>query len=449
VPSRHSASEPVVITGVGIVTSVGHDRETAWQAVRQGKSAVRPLRGLRGIPDGEMVGATVELEETLPKRLKVFPLSEMAAQEALEDGAVDLQCMDLDRFACSTSSHMGDTTWVDEQSGLKDPNDPTFRTWWWQFLPNTACSELANRYGLRGPRVSYSTACASSLISIMSAVRAIRDDQCDIALCGGADAIDPLFAAGFRKMKVLATHEDPKRACRPFDRNRCGFVLGEGAAMLVVERLSHAERRGAKIYAEITACKALSQAHHVTRLNVGSEALSYLIGSTLDMAGLSPNEIGYVNAHGTGTVQNDLVEMRSIRDAFGSATDSICVSSTKSMLGHMINAAGGVELAITVLAMRDGFAPPTLNLTEPDPELTFDCLPVLGRTNRFRHALKLSVAFGGHLVAVVLSRWNDPSNGFAYPSETKMARRVSSKNELHAASPLPDTPAHAGSVQYE
>jgi len=159
--------------------------------------------------------------------------------------------------------------------------------------------------------------------------------------------------------------------------------------------------------------------------------------STLDGAGLDPDEIGYINAHGTGTVQNDLVEMRSIRDTFGSALDGICVSSTKSVLGHMINAAGGVELAITVLAMRDGFAPPTLNLTDPDPELSFACLPLVGRANRFRHALKLSVAFGGHLVAMVLSRWNDPSTGFAYPSEKKLARRFLSKNILRAASVLP------------
>jgi 3-oxoacyl-(acyl-carrier-protein) synthase len=249
----------------------------------------------------------------------------------------------------------------------------------------------------------------------------IQDDQCDIALTGGADAIHPLFAAGFRSMKVLADDNDPRRACRPFDRNRHGFVLGEGAAMMVVERLSHAERRGARIYAEITSCKALAEAHHLTGLNAESEALSYLISSTVRRAGLRPGDIGYINAHGTGTLQNDLVEMRAIRDALGSAADSVCVSSTKSMLGHMVNAAGSVELAITVLAMRDGFAPPTVNLTDPDPELTFDCLPLVGRRSRFQHTLKLSVAFGGHLVAVALSRWNDPATGFGYPSEAKAA----------------------------
>jgi 3-oxoacyl-(acyl-carrier-protein) synthase len=353
--------DPIVITGIGLIASVGKDRESVWRAVRQGRSGVRPLTGLRGIPDNRILGAVVDLEETLPKELKVFALAEAAAAEAIADAHVNLDSANLERFACTVSSHMGDVTFVDHQLGLRDPADPQYAPWWQQWWPNTACWRLATKFGLMGPRMSYSTACASSLISIMAAVRAIRDDQCDIALTGGADAIDPLFAAGFEQMKVLAFDENPQRACRPFDRNRRGFVLGEGGAMFIIERLSHAERRGVKIYAE----------------------------------------------------------MRAIRRALGSAADQVCVSATKSMLGHMINAAGSVELAITALAMRDGFAPPTLNLTDPDPECTFDCLPLIGRRNRFQHALKLSVAFGGHLVAFALNRWNDPRTGFGYPVEAE------------------------------
>jgi 3-oxoacyl-(acyl-carrier-protein) synthase len=412
--------EPIVITGVGMTASVGRDRESVWHAVRQGRSSVRRLRGLRGIPDDLLLGATVDMDVPLG-RLKAIPLSRIAADEAFRDAGIDLRTVNLNRFGCNVSGHMGDSSWVDQQQGFIPRDDPNRVPWWEQFLPNMACCELANHFGLAGPRSSYSTACATSLIAIMSAVRAIRDDQCDIAIAGGADAIDPLFAAGFRQMRVLAEDDDPKRACRPFDRNRNGFVMGEGAAMLIVERLSHARRRGAKIYAEIKACKAMAEAHHVTGLNANSEALTYLITETLRKARLSPSDIGYINAHGTGTQQNDLVEMRAIRHALGKAADRVCVSSTKSILGHMINAAGGVELAVTVMAMRDGFAPPTLNLTDPDPELTFDCLPLVGRRNQFQHALKLSVAFGGHLVAVALSRWNDPTSGFAYPGEMKVA----------------------------
>jgi 3-oxoacyl-(acyl-carrier-protein) synthase len=185
--------------------------------------------------------------------------------------------------------------------------------------------------------------------------------------------------------------------------------------MFVIERLSHALDRGAKIYAELTGGKMLAAAHHVTGLDADSEALSYLISTTLRDAGLEPDQIGYINAHGTGTQQNDLVETRGIRRALGSAADSTCVSATKSMLGHLVNASGSVELAVTALALRDGFVPPTLNLTNPDPQCDLDCIPLIGRRARFEHALKLSVAFGGHLAAVTLRRWNDPRTGFAYP----------------------------------
>jgi 3-oxoacyl-(acyl-carrier-protein) synthase len=267
----------------------------------------------------------------------------------------------------------------------------------------------------------HSTACASSLVSFLTAVRSIQDGQCDLALAGGGDAIDALFAAGFKQMRALAESTDPATACRPFDRQRNGFVLGEGAGLFVIERLGHALRRGTRIYADVTAGKMLAEAHHVTGLDAECETLTHLIGITLDKAGLSAADVGYINAHGTGTQQNDLVEMRSIGKAFGKDVKNVCVSATKSMIGHAVNGAGAVELAITTLAMRDGFAPPTINHTDPDPECVFDCLPLVGRVNRFQHALKLSVAFGGHLVAIALSRWNHAHHGFAYPDWTNVA----------------------------
>jgi 3-oxoacyl-(acyl-carrier-protein) synthase len=283
-------------------------------------------------------------------------------------------------------------------------------------MPNTACSVVANQYGFGGPRICHSVACASGLIDVLSAVRSIQDCQCDIALCGSAEAFHPLFAAGFHQMKVLAHHEDPTQACRPFDSRRQGFVMGEGSAMFVVERLSHALHRGARIYAELAGGKMLAEAHHLTGLDAESEALAYLIRATLQDADLEFGQIDYINAHGTGTQQNDLVETRGIRRAMGSAADGICISSTKSMLGHLVNASGSVELAITALALRDGFVPPTINLTDPDPECDLDCIPLVGRPHRVETALKLSVAFGGHLAAVALRRWNDAETGFDYSS---------------------------------
>jgi 3-oxoacyl-(acyl-carrier-protein) synthase len=217
-------------------------------------------------------------------------------------------------------------------------------------------------------------------------------------------------------MKVLAQHEDPTQACRPFDINRRGFVMGEGAAMFVLERLSHAQERGAKIYAEITAGKMLSEAFHVTGIDEGSETLAHLINLTLRAAHLAPDEISYINAHGTGTQQNDPAEIRGIRRALGHAARRVSISSVKSMLGHLVNASGSVELALTALALRDGFTPPTINLTDPDPACDLDCIPLVGRRLRFDNAMKLSVAFGGHLVAMTLRRWNDAASGFAYPT---------------------------------
>jgi 3-oxoacyl-(acyl-carrier-protein) synthase len=395
----------VVITGIGVVTSTGRDREAAWRAIQANQSGVRRLGGLPGISDGLLLGATVDIEGEFPGQLKNIPLCRLTAAEALADSRLHLAKVDRDHIGCSIGAHMGDTDFVVEQIGLADKLIPAGkRPWWKQWFPSTACATVASDYDLRGPRLSNSTACASGTIAILKAVRAIQDGQCDLALAGSSEAIHPLFAAGFRNMGVLADHADPAQACRPFDANRNGFVMGEGAAMFVLERLDHAQDRGAAIYAEILGGRILTDAHHVTSLDQ-SDTLCELIRGSLRTAGVSARNIAYINAHGTGTRQNDVIEARGIRAAFGRAAEQVCVSATKSMLGHLVNASGSVELAITTLALRDGFAPPTLNLTQPDPECDLDCLPLVGRARPLEHALKLSIAFGGHLAAVVLRRW--------------------------------------------
>jgi 3-oxoacyl-(acyl-carrier-protein) synthase len=401
-----SLEDRVVITGIGIVTATGRDRESAWQAVQTGVSGVRRLSGLAGIPDGLLLGATVDIDGEFPGQLKNMPLCQATAAEALDDSGLWLPAVDRERFACSVGAHMGDTGYVVERLGLNQLIPPGKRPWCEQWLPNTACATVAKHYDLRGPRLSNSTACASGTIAILKAVRAIQDGQCDLALAGSSEAIHPLFAAGFYNMRVLADHDDPTQACRPFDANRTGFVMGEGAAMFVLERLTHARERGAKIYAEILGGRMLSDAHHVTSLGGDSEALVELINGTLRESRIAPHDVAYVNAHGTGTQQNDVMETRGIRLALGRAADSVCVSSNKSMLGHLVNASGSVELALTTLALRDGFAPPTLNLTTPDPECDLDCIPLVGRERPLEHAIKLSIAFGGHLAAIALRRWD-------------------------------------------
>jgi len=416
VHSSLSHENRVVITGIGLVASVGQSREAVWQAVQRGECGVRRLTGLPGIPDGLLLGATVDVEGEFPGQLKNIPLCRQTAAEALADARIHLARINRDRCGCSIGAHMGDDDYVVERLGLAPSLIPPGKQpWWQQWLPNTSCAMVARDYDLRGPRLSNSTACASGTIAILKAIRAIRDGQCDLCLAGSSEAIHPLFAAGFYNMRVLADHEDPPQACRPFDRNRNGFVMGEGAAMFVLERLDHALQRGASIYAEALGGRILTDARHITTLDGDSDALVELIRGTLRLAGVSPRDIAYINAHGTGTQQNDLLESRGIRQAFGRAADSVCVSASKSMLGHLVNASGSVELAITALALRDGFAPPTLNLTHPDPECDLDCIPLVGRARPLEHALKLSIAFGGHLAAIVLRRWTGAEARQAQP----------------------------------
>ncbi|MBX7168578.1 MAG: beta-ketoacyl-[acyl-carrier-protein] synthase family protein [Pirellulales bacterium] len=401
---RSDARDPIVLTGIGLVVSTGLHREAAWRAVREGRTAVRKLDDIPFLPAGMVLGATVDLPTAVPQQLKCIDLCHRAAAEALADAQIEWRRVDLDRFGCAISGHMGDAGFCEDRLGIARPDDAI--RWWDQFFPSTACSMVAARYGLAGPRTAHSVACASGLIDILSAVRMIEDDQCDIAIAGSAEGILPLFAAGFHQMRVLAYDDEPIRASRPFDAERKGFVMGEGGAMLVLERLSHAQRRGAShIYAEVLGGKMLAQAHHVTGLDAESESLAYLIDRTLGAAGLVPGDVDYINVHGTGTEQNDVVETRAIRRTFRRAAERARISALKSMLGHLVNASGSVELALTALALRDGYVPPTINLTRPDPQCDLDYTPLTGRRATLEHALKLSVAFGGHLAAVALRRW--------------------------------------------
>jgi 3-oxoacyl-(acyl-carrier-protein) synthase len=402
--------EPVVITGIGLITSVGDEREGVWRAIRAGASGVRNLDGLMGIPVGLLQGAPADIAPEYPGQLKVISLTQHATREALRDAGVDFERLDRATFGCALSAHMGDTAYVNEKLHREDLLGHYARPWCEQFFPLTACTSVAQRYGLGGPLLAHSTACASGMIDILGAARAIQDGQCDIALAGGAEAFHPVFAAGFYQMRVLAHHDDPTQACRPFDRNRQGFVMGEGAAVFVLERASHAKARGAAPYAQIAGGAMLAEAHHVTGLDSESDALAHLIDRALNRAGVRPGDIGHINAHGTGTQQNDLVEARGIHKAFGPAAKKVVVSGTKSMLGHLVNASGSVELALATLALRDQFAPPTLNLTDPDPECDLNVAPPTGHALQTDHALKLSIAFGGHLAAIVLRRLPDGRN---------------------------------------
>ena len=397
--------DPVVITGLGMVTAVGRDRESTWRAVKAGKNGVRKLVGMPGIPDGLLLGATVEGITPDIRGDRQYPMAIAAAREALADSRLDLDTVDRSRVASSYGTCGGPTPWMAAERDRQHPHEPPTE-WWDTLLYSSVSARMANRMGLFGPRLVNSTACATGTVATISAIRAIEDDQCDIAFVGAAQSLHPILSAGFYNMRVLANHDDPAEACRPFDANRSGFVMGEGAATLVLERLSHARARRAPIYAEILGGALLSDSTHVTDLSADSTPLVHLLNKTLRRADLAPSDIGYINAHGTGTKQNDAMETRGIRTAFGSAANDLCVSTIKANLGHLVNAAGVVELAITALALRDGYAPPTVNLTTPDPECDLDCIPLVGRRRKLEYAMKISIAFGGHLAAIALRRWS-------------------------------------------
>lgn len=394
----------IVITGIGMVTAVGRDRESSWQGVKSGANGVRRMVHLPAIPPGLLLGATVEGVEHDSRGDRHFPMAMSAAFEAVADSGLDLKDLDRTRVGFSFGTCGSATPWLAEQ--IERETRPLKPVAWWDNLYYASVgARVANRLGLEGPRLCNSTACATGTIATINAVKTIQDGQCDVMVVGAAQTIHPILAAGFYNMRVLAQHEDPAAACRPFDSKRTGFVMGEGSAVLVLERLSDARARRASIYAEILGGAMLSDATHVTDLSTDSTPLIELLNRTLRRADLAPRDVSYVNAHGTGTKQNDVMESRGIRTAFGAAADDLCVSTIKANLGHLVNAAGVVELAVTTLALRDGFAPPTVNLTDPDPECDLDCVPLVGRKRKFENAVKISIAFGGHLAAVALRRW--------------------------------------------
>lgn len=397
--------DPIVISGIGLSTCLGSSRESVWDAIQTGRSGIRrtnsndPVAALE-IPCG-MVDWLPDSADADPS-IKSIRLTRHVAAEALLDANIDWSCVDRTRFACSISAQFGNIGYCFEPHETRDHTPQT--SWWNELLPCSAAHLIGSEFELLGPRFCHTAACASGLVSTIAAARTIQSGQADMALCGAADAITPLIITAFKRMGVLADGPDPATACKPFDENRTGFVMGEGAALLVLEKRSHAVARGATVYAEIASSQSLCQAHHVTGLDGDAETLSELIRQMIRKAGWNYKGPQYINAHGTGTTQNDTSELRAVRCALEDKADDVVMSSNKAVMGHLINAAGSAELAITALALRDGFAPPTMHLDTPETTGNLDCLAQYGHQAELDRAIKLSLAFGGHLVGVALRR---------------------------------------------
>ncbi len=403
------ADRAVAITGIGLVTSLGPDRASTWEALRRGRTGAAWLRrddlgpGVAGFPVARPAsGADPALA-----------LLDRAVDGAIADAGLDAHGgLDPDRVAVLLGLSKGGVRSLARvhervRSGEAAPDrDRDLARDWARSWPSSGAAAVSARLGSRGPCVAPVAACATGLVAVLQAVDLIRRGACDLALAGGADAsLEPIVLAAFRRMKVLARVEgDPVRAVRPWDRGRSGFLVGEGGAVLVLERLAAARARGATAYAEVAGGSIGSDAYHETALDPNPAGLARLIRRALADAGMRPADLDAANVHGTATRTNDPLECRALRLALGADADRLACSANKAQIGHLLGAAGSVELAIAALTVRDGFVPPTLNLDDPDPACDLDATPHAGRPAPIRAVLKLSIGFGGHLAAAILRR---------------------------------------------
>ena len=406
----------VVITGLGTVNPTGNTVAQSWAAVRNGVCGVGPITHYDTSNSKTKLAAEVKdfdpavrVDKRESRKMARFTQFAMAAAiEAMEDAGIDMEKTDATRFATIVSAGIGGLPNMEEehakgeQKGF-DRVSPFFVP---MTIANMAAGQIAIRFGLKGMCVAPVTACAGGTNAIGDAFHRIRDGYEDLALCGGAEScISPLGVGGFTSMKALTAATDPARASLPFDAERGGFVIGEGAGILVLEELEHALARGAKIYAEVVGYGTNCDAHHITAPAPGGAGGAACMQLALADAGIRPEDIGYINAHGTGTHLNDSCETEAIKTAFGAHAYKLHISSTKSMTGHLLGGAGGVEAIFTALALHDGYLPATINLKVPDPACDLDYIPNVGLNEQVEYAMSDSLGFGGHNACVIFKRW--------------------------------------------
>ena len=406
----------VVITGLGAVTPVGLTAAESWQAVKDGKCGIAPITlydasNMKAKLAGEVKGFEPanymeKREARKVDRFAQFALS--AAQEAVEQSGLDFAKEDPYRCALIISAGIGGLITLQNecikgsQKGF-DKISPFFIP---MAIGNMAAAHIAIKYGIKGMATCPTTACAGGTNAVGDALRQVRDGYADVVLCGGAEAVvTELAMGGFTSMHALHTGDDPAAASIPFDARRSGFVMGEGAGVLVLEELEHAQARGAKILGEVVGYGATCDAYHITAPAPGGAEGAKAMSLALSDAGVAPEEVGYINAHGTSTPMNDACETQAIKTAFGDHAYHLAVSSTKSMTGHMLGAAGAVEVVFTAQALLDGFLPATIGYQEPDPECDLDIVPNQGRDADIRYAMSNSLGFGGHNASILLKKW--------------------------------------------
>ena len=409
-------SRRVVITGMGAITPLGHDLPTTWEAIVAGRSGIAQITkfdtaGYRTTIAAEVKGfkATDHFPPKEARRMDEFvQYALVASREAVRDAALPLDNGVGERTAVIIGSGIGGIRTTTQQTltlAERGPNrvSPFLIP---MILPDTAAGMVAIEFGLRGPNMAVTSACASGATAIGEAYEIVRRGAADAALCGGTEAgIVPIAVAGFAVMGALSErNDDPEGASRPFDRGRDGFVIGEGAAILVLEELEHARARGATIHAEVLGYGATDDAFHIAAPDENGAGAIACMSQALAAAGLAPEQIDYINAHGTSTPLNDITETRAIKAVFGDHARRLAVSSTKSMTGHLLGAAGALEAVLSIKALQTQCIPPTINLTDPDPECDLDYVPHTARAVPLQAVLSNSFGFGGHNACLIFSQ---------------------------------------------
>ena len=405
----------VVITGLGVLTPIGNDVETFWSNLKNGVSGIHTIDAFDTAAYDCKIGGQVRGFDPKPffknpkdvRRTDRFTqLSMGAARMALDDSGIDVANLkDRNRFGVIVSTGIGGLKTLQDQLTILLTKGPTRNSPFTipMLISNMASGVISMEFNLRGPNLCIVTACATSNNAIGESWRIIKFGDADIFLAGGSEAsIVEIGLAGFSAMKALSTRNDePGRASRPFDRDRDGFVMSEGAGIVVVEELEHAKARGAKIYCELTGYGVSADAYHMTAPPPDGEGAARAMQMALDHARLSPGQVDYINAHATSTDIGDICETRAIKKVFGDDAYKVAISSTKSMTGHLLGGAGGIEMAACALAIRDSVIPPTINLENPGKECDLDYTPNVAREKKVRVALNNSFGFGGHNATLV------------------------------------------------
>lgn len=408
----------VVVTGLGLLTPLGNDVETTWEGLKNGKSGIDTITHFDVSEFSTRIGGSVKqfdsslyMEPKAARRMDIFMQYGIAAGvQAIQDAGIEAATINADRAGVAIGSGIGGITEIEKTTLLIHEAGPRKVSPF--FVPgsiiNMISGNLSIKFGLKGPNIAVTTACTTGTHNIGLAANMISNNQADVMLAGGAEmSASPVGLGGFCAARALSTrNDDPQRASRPWDRDRDGFVLSDGAGIMVLEELEHARKRGANIYAELVGFGMSGDAYHMTSPPAGGAGAALCMKNALLSAGMDPTDVDYINAHGTSTQAGDIAETDAIKTVFGAHAKSLAVGSSKSMIGHLLGASGSVEAIISVLTLRDQIITPTINLDNPDDGCDLDYVPHTAREQDVNVALTNSFGFGGTNGSLIFTRYN-------------------------------------------